>query len=152
MYRKLLERAAEEQQAHQSRLQPPATIEQIESLQLKAIEQLGMALPTEYTDFLKSTNGYAWNGVSLYPSENSTATGETAVLYGILEQNAVFLASRNYSEFILIGEDNLDYYLYNTQSRQYEARDRVPLDYAYETFGTFKDLAEYAINKSLGQT
>ncbi len=111
-----------------------------------------MALPTEYTDFLKSTNGYAWNGVSLYPSENSTATGETAVLYGILEQNAVFLASRNYSEFILIGEDNLDYYLYNTQSRQYEARDRVPLDYAYETFGTFKDLAEYAINKSLGQT
>ncbi|HEX2271580.1 MAG TPA: YrhA family protein, partial [Pyrinomonadaceae bacterium] len=66
MYQQLLARVAEEKRRFGSAPQPPATEEQLQRLVEDSRRELHTALPDDYLDFLRISNGVDWNGVVIY--------------------------------------------------------------------------------------
>jgi hypothetical protein len=74
------------------RLNPPCDEEQIMLLQTNAARQLGRPLPEPFIDFLRITDGFTENGVTIYSSKSAPYLGRVGnnrqiMAADILEEN-----------------------------------------------------------------
>ena len=97
-------------------------------------------LPQEYADFLAKLNGFAWNGIEFYSTDQVTDPETNYMLCDIVSanesfviQNEGFLEVKNY---VMLGRSDEDIYVYNTTNGRYEVLDRDGRDVMekYETF------------------
>lgn len=102
----------------------PATKKDISLCQDDMSNMKFPSLPPGYADFLKLLNGFAWNGIEFYSTDQVTDTDTGYMLLDIVSANEQF---RVYFEqlphCIILGRSDMDWYVYNTQSGRYEVID-----------------------------
>jgi hypothetical protein len=105
-------------------LRPPATADAIQMLRANAIATWGEAVPDEFTDMLKSTNGVQINGAYFKEAENF-----------VLENRDVF----DPRVMVLGNSGSVDWYVFDRQDRQFHI---TTLGSPSDRFGTFQTFDE----------
>jgi len=97
-------------------------------------------IPQGYADFLAKLNGFAWNGIEFYstdqvtdPETDYTINDIVSANEGFAEINSGFLEVKNY---VLLGRADEELYVYNKKNGRYEALDITGRDVMeeYEIF------------------
>ena len=103
---------------------------------------LGLTLPDEYAAFLKKLNGFSWNGIELFSTDQVTDTETNYTLMDIVSMNEQF---RRYHEELehcfFFGRVDDDLYVYNTakENKRWEILDMSGGD-VMEEYDTFEEL------------
>lgn len=122
-------------------LQPPASDEQIETLVAEAREMLGVELPAEYLEFLRTVNGLYWDNLRMYASANIPQDDPNHPIEGVVDINLEFReAFEPYNDLLIFGySGNLDTYVLEIPSGKFQILDQVSLSLT-KNFKTFDKL------------
>jgi hypothetical protein len=96
-----------------------------------------VTLPALYVDFLKQLNGFAWNGIEFFSTDQVTDLETGYMLNDIVSANEDFIAyNEGLEHCVLLGRADDDLYVYNTKNKKYEILDMTGRDIMeeYETF------------------
>ena len=142
-YQKILKQAQEEVARFEGIWQPPCSTADIEELKEKVRVELHAELPEGYTDFLKTTDGYNWNSVFIYASKK-TENFE----YDFIEMNALRRDLDWINDFLIFGSNDMDEFVYQISTGQFQTRDRVPFDLV-RTFASFDEMIAHVLQENL---
>lgn len=111
------------------RVEPGATPEELADFELRFGRFFGYPVPSEYADFLRSMNGYEFNGLIIYGTHNSTVNPHASPL-DLIEMNEVARDSERVEleTIALLGEDSLGVLSFDFVKNEYQYRDRIGLD------------------------
>jgi hypothetical protein len=105
------------------------------------IMEFAAPIPDGYVEFLKQLNGFAWNGIEFFSTDQVTDPETDYTLNDIVtanedfaEQNGDFLEIKNY---MLLGRADDDLYVYNAANGRYEVLDMTGRD-VMEEYKTFE--------------
>lgn len=116
----------------------PATGEDIRLCNKDLLKMKFPLLPEGYAAFLGMLNGFAWNGVEFFSTDQVTDTESAFTLPDIVTANEDFTECNQGLEHCLcLGRADEDLYVYNTTSGRYEALDMTGRD-VMEDFETFE--------------
>ena len=121
----------------------PASSEDLKMCTEDMAEMEFPPIPKGYTDFLSKLNGFAWNGIEFFSTDQVTDTETNYTLNDIVsaneqffEYNEDFLDVENY---VYLGRSDMDLYVYNATNGRYEVLDDVGRD-VMEDFETFEEM------------
>ncbi|MBH1930197.1 YrhA family protein [Serratia rubidaea] len=92
----------------------------------------------QYGEFARISDGIDFDGIIFHPLSKE-------------DENNIFLNNDILSEekgfydesldgFIVIGSNDTDTFVFNTENKKWEARDRIAIDYVYDSCDTLSDL------------
>jgi hypothetical protein len=85
-----------------------------------------ISLPDGYVQFLKMLNGFAWNGIEFFSTDQVTNTETDYTLLDIVSANEDFQEYyEGFTYMVHLGQANDDVYVYNTKNGRYEIRSIV---------------------------
>ena len=97
-------------------------------------------VPQGYVDFLRKVNGFAWNGIEFYSTDQVTDPETEYTLMDIVSMNEDFIDyNPEQSEKVLLGRADDDLYTYNTSNGKYEVLDFTGHD-VMEEYDDFETL------------
>ena len=95
-------------------------------------------VPQGYAGFLGRLNGFAWNGIEFFSTDQVTDPGTWYTLNDIVSANEGFVGcNEGLGHCVLLGRADDDLFVYNTKNRRYEALDMTGRD-VMEDFETFE--------------
>ncbi len=98
------------------------------------------SLPEGYVDFLKMLNGFAWNGIEFYSTDQVTDEETGYILSDIVSANVNFgQQNDDLAHCLQLGRSDEDVYVYNTANEHYEVLDRTGRD-VMEEYDNFETL------------
>ena len=115
----------------------PATTEDLKSCQEDMTDEEMPIIPHEYCDFLSKLNGFAWNGIEFYSTDQVTDNDSGYMLNDIVSANESFVRFNEvFGHCVQLGRADEDLFVYNTQNGRYEVLDMTSRDVMeeYETF------------------
>jgi hypothetical protein len=116
----------------------PATAEDLKLCQKDMADTEMPPIPQEYTDFLSRLNGFAWNGIEFFSTDQVTDTESDFTLNDIVSANEDFTRHNEGLEHcVYLGRADDDLYVYNTKNGHYEVLDMTGRD-VMEEFGSFE--------------
>ena len=116
----------------------PASQEDLELCQKDMKEMEFPPIPQGYADFLHKLNGFAWNGIEFYSTDQVTDTDTNYMLNDIVSANEMFNEyNEGFEHCVFLGRADDDLYVYNTQNGRYEVMDMTGRD-VMEDFETFE--------------
>ena len=116
----------------------PATAEDLKVCQKDMADTELPPIPQEYADFLGRLNGFAWNGVEFFSTDQVTDPETDYMLNDIVSANESFVEkNEGLAHCVLLGRADDDLYVYNTQNQRYEVLDMTGRD-VMEDFDTFE--------------
>lgn len=135
-------------------LQPPCSEDELAVLKRRSESELGATLPEGYCEFLRQTDGLAWNGVHIYGSRRAPLAGhEGGEVMGLIEENLEWremLADiAEYEHLLVLGFSDLDHYVYDLRTGQYVVKAGGSSD-VFARYKTFEELFEHAARLALG--
>lgn len=94
-------------------------------------------IPGEYVEFLKISNGFAWNGFEFYGTYQVRENSSGYILNDIVSVNE----SDEYIDrnVLILGACDEDYYVYNAENKKYQCFDRMGRC-EIETYESFIDM------------
>jgi hypothetical protein len=107
---------------HGAMIVRPATDEDIKQCNADFIE-CGMekSLPVGYADFLKKLNGFAWNGIEFFSTDQVTDPETSFMLNDIVSANESFVEyNEGLTHCVQLGRADEDLFVYNTTNGKYE--------------------------------
>jgi hypothetical protein len=119
----------------------PATKKDISDCQ-KDLEELALELlPEGFVNFLMGQNGFAWNGVEFYSTDQVRAADDPDgyCLMDIVTMNDEFNDRFELDEKVLLGRSDEDYFTYNIETLKYEVLEAGSWE-AMEEYETFDEL------------
>jgi hypothetical protein len=137
------------------KIQPPASIDEVEELRAKAARELNYSLPTFYLDLLQITDGIACNGNQLYGSSPRKIAGfedrEGHMILGLVDANLIWREYAPNNQYIFFAESGDRLYCHNLINGKFESVDRITkeLTYAPSSFDTCEELLELLLNHML---
>ena len=130
----------------------PATNKDIDRCNKDFTESgLKVTLPDEYVKFLKKLNGFAWNGIELYSTDQVTDPETNFTLNDIVSANEQFLKyNEGFEHCFYFGRVDDDLYVYNTtkENKRWEVLDLVGRD-VMEEYDTFEELFAGEVGKGI---
>jgi len=117
-------------------LQPPCAEQAVRALRLRVHEELGMALPLEFQEFLRLADGLNWNGLYLYSSAD------------LVESNLDQRAVGGLEDVLVFGNDSLDLFTWRASTGEFQVLDLVPRQ-VMETLPSFDALMGVALARCL---
>jgi hypothetical protein len=94
-------------------------------------------LPQGYADFLRKLNGFAWNGIEFFSTDQVTDPETDYMLNDIVSSNEMFTTyNADFEHCVFLGRCDDDLYVYNTKNGRYEVLDMTSRD-MMEDFETF---------------
>ena len=115
----------------------PASEKDIKMCQEDMAEMEFPLLPQGYVDFLLMLNGFAWNGIEFFSTDQVTDTETGYMLNDIVSANEMFVdCNEGLEHCVYLGRSDDDLYVYNTQNTRYEVLDMTSRD-VMEDFETF---------------
>ena len=117
----------------------PADSKDLTLCQKELAEYKKPAMPQDYVDFLRIANGFAWNGVLFYSTDQVTDPEDGFTLDDIVSANEDFEERTDTDGKLLIGRSDEDLFVYNPQEKIYEVLDFTSLD-QMETYDSFESL------------
>ena len=115
----------------------PATTEDLKSCQEDMADEEMPLIPQGYCDFLSKLNGFAWNGVEFYSTDQVTDNDTGFMLNDIVSANESFVEhNTGFGHCVHLGRADEDLFVYNTHNERYEVLDMTGRDVMeeYETF------------------
>jgi hypothetical protein len=122
------------------------------------LTKLGLELlPQGYIDFLKKNNGFAWNGIVFYSTDQVTEVGSSGCqnnpnsfrIMDLAAMNDEFNERYELDEKVLLGRADEDYYTYDIETKRYEALELESRE-PWEEFNSFEDLFFFTVGGRLG--
>jgi hypothetical protein len=107
---------------------------------------LRSAPPFEYLDFLRLHNGFAGNGLFLYSTQRTPLLDCDGVNLGFVEVNLNWRDLDWMSDYLVLGDSDMDVYVFEVVSNRFQVRDRQAFDNVFEEFSKFDELLEYIAN------
>ena len=91
----------------------------------KDMAEIGLpAIPQGYIDFLRGVNGFAWNGIEFFSTDQVTDTETNYMLNDIVSANEDWTDySDDFKGLVLLGRADDDLFVYNTANQKYEVLD-----------------------------
>jgi len=80
-------------------------------------------VPQGYIDFLRNVNGFAWNGIEFYSTDQVTDPETEYTLNDIVSANEDFFEYNDIPDIVLLGRADDDLYVYNTVTKKYDVLD-----------------------------
>ena len=106
-------------------------------------------LPLGYVDFLKKCNGFAWNGIEFYSTDQVYDPESDYTLLDIVSTNDDFSDNYEMDDRVLLGRADDDYYTYNIETKKYEILEYTSTD-LMEEFDSFEELFHDVVGTRLG--
>ena len=129
----------------------PADDTEIEKCDRDLREMGLLPLPEGYARFLKSANGYAWNGFEFFGTDRCKEDSSDYVLKNIVEFNEYIRERMGCSDDVLVlGRFDEDIYIYDYSESRYKAIDRLTSMDADE-FEDFEDLLTSTVGLYAGE-
>jgi hypothetical protein len=122
----------------------PATQAEIASVQQSSIACLGSPLPPGYLKLLATTNGFIWNGLTVFAAKARKLPMEREVwIPGFVEENEGHRLDRpEYADYLVFAQNDLDHFLWCISDRAFLT---VSLG-SGDVFGTFPDFESLIIS------
>ncbi|MGD9638042.1 MAG: YrhA family protein [Alphaproteobacteria bacterium] len=118
----------------------PADSKDLTLCQKELAEYKKPAMPKDYVDFLRIANGFAWNGIQFYSTDQVTDPDDGFTLDDIVSANEDFEERSELAEGkLLLGRSDEDLYTYDPEAKLYEVLDFTSLD-QMETYSSFEEL------------
>ncbi len=129
----------------------PASEEDIAECQEDLIDIGLEPLPEGYIDFLKKINGFAWNGIEFYSTDQvvEAANPDGYRLMDLVTMNDEFNDMYELDEKVLLGRSDIDYYTYNIGTEKYEVLEFESRE-TMDEFETFEALFRFTVGGRLG--
>ena len=115
----------------------PATSGDLKLCQKDMADMKFPSVPQGYAEFLSRLNGFAWNGIEFFSTDQVTDPETDYMLNDIVSANEQFAeCNDNLRHCVQLGRADDDLYVYNTQNQRYEVVDMDGRDVMeeYETF------------------
>ena len=107
----------------------PASVEDLELCQKDMSEMELPPIPQGYAEFLSRLNGFAWNGIEFFSTDQVTDPDTEYMLNDIVSANEDFTEqNEGLGHCVLLGRADDDLYVYNTQNGHYEVLDMTGRD------------------------
>lgn len=116
----------------------------------KDMAEIGLPpVPQGYIDFLREVNGFAWNGIEFFSTDQVTDPESNYTLNDIVTANEDFVEYNDDLEgCVLLGRADDDLYVYNTVNEKYEVLDFTGHD-VMEDYDAFDALFEGVVSPRL---
>jgi hypothetical protein len=116
----------------------PATAKDLKMCQ-EDMKEIGFPpIPQDYACFLSKLNGFAWNGIEFFSTDQVTDTETNYTLNDIVSANEMFVEhNEDFSHCVFLGRADDDLFVYNSKNRRYEVIDMTGQD-VMEDFETFE--------------
>ena len=116
----------------------------------KDMAEIGLPpVPHGYIDFLREVNGFAWNGIEFFSTDQVTDPVSNYTLNDIVTANEDFAEySDDLAGCVLLGRADDDLYVYNTSNEKYEVLDFTGHD-VMEDFDAFDAMFEGVVTPRL---
>ncbi len=113
----------------------------------KDMAEIGLPpVPHGYIDFLRDVNGFAWNGIEFFSTDQVTDPESGYTLNDIVTANEDFADYGDDLEgFVLLGRADDDLYVYNVANEKYEVLDFTGHD-VMEDYDTFDAMFEGVVS------
>ena len=112
---------------HGAMIVRPATAKDLKQCQKEMKEMSFPPIPQGYCDFLSMLNGFAWNGIEFFSTDQVTDPETNFMLNDIVSANEHFVEVNDdflsASDYVLLGRSDMDIYVYNTKNGRYEVLD-----------------------------
>ena len=100
---------------------------------------MNLTLPDGYVWFLKQLNGFAWNGIEMYSTDQVTDPETNYTLNDIVSANEQFRRlNEGFEHCFYFGRCDDDLYVYNTKNKRWEVLDMTGRD-VMEEYGGFEE-------------
>jgi len=129
----------------------PASDDDIDQCQHDLVDLSLEPLPQGYVDFLKKCNGFAWNGIEFYSTDQIVEADNPSSfrLMDLVSMNDEFNDLYELDDKVLLGRADEDYYTYDIETQKYEALELETRE-AWEEFDTFEELFLFTVGARLG--
>ena len=116
----------------------------------KDMAEIGLPpVPQGYIDFLREVNGFAWNGIEFFSTDQVTDPESNYTLNDIVTANEDFAEyNDDLQGCVLLGRADDDLYVYNTNNEKYEVLDFTGHD-VMEDFDAFDAMFEGVVSPRL---
>ena len=116
----------------------------------KDMAEIGLpAIPQGYIDFLRGVNGFAWNGIEFFSTDQVTDTETNYMLNDIVSANEDWADySDDFKGLVLLGRADDDLFVYNTANQKYEVLDFTAHD-VMDDFDTFDAMFEDVVSSRM---
>jgi hypothetical protein len=116
----------------------PATVKDLKLCQKDMADTGFPPIPQGYTDFLSNLNGFAWNGIEFFSTDQVTDPETDYMLNDIVSANEGFAEyNEGLEHCVYLGRADDDLYVFNTKNGRYEVLDMSGRD-VMESFETFQ--------------
>lgn len=106
---------------------PPAKEEMINPFRMTlARNKIPMPAP-DYFKFLSLCDGLTYNGLKLYGIETHRREEKNYTFPSLLEVNVDFMGRNRTKDFIILGEQDEDLFVYHSKEKNYQIVDRMDL-------------------------
>ena len=134
---------------HSAMICKPATDPDIEQCQ-KDLEEMALEpLPDDYIDFLKTTNGFAWNGIEFFSTYRVTDPDSRYTLMDLVSMNDEFNELYELDDYVYLGRADDDYYVFDIENENYHILELSSRE-SMEEFETFEELFADTVGGRLG--
>jgi hypothetical protein len=148
-YKLLLEQISAKASRYGESLQPPCDAKAVDSLRLRAREQLRLEIPPGYAEFLMLHNGLDWDGLVIYASETCPISGYVdRFIEGLVESNLGFRDNARMKRFLVLGDSGLELYVYEPEENAYSTIERVSLE-RNQSFASFSEMLAAALRSRM---
>jgi hypothetical protein len=147
MYQDLLREHIEDKKRYGESPQAPCSPEALGRLGQRAQDELGVAVPQAYLDFLALTNGLDSNGLVIYAAETCPVVGyedKDMRILGLVEANQLWWDSPPRKGFLAFGDSSMDVYVYDIAESKYRIISRQGIR-SGEEFPSFEAMLHKAL-------
>ncbi|WP_242228600.1 YrhA family protein [Bacillus cereus group sp. BfR-BA-01323] len=131
------------------KLNKPAKDTEVQRLRERVKESFNIDLPNEYEEFLRTVNGFEFDGLIIYgvdPSLLETERDET--VYGLLENNKIWYENEFQKEYLFFGDSNIAWFCKSLSDGTYFELDK-PSGTVMNTYNDFNTMLEEALKITL---
>jgi len=129
-------------------VQPPCSTDAVERLRFESRVELFCDVAAEYIDFLRISNGVAWNGLHIYASETGPLAGyEDRIdryIDGFVDANLEWREYEPHKDYLYFADSSISLYAYNLVEARYEIQDQCSMD-VVEVLPSFDHLIASAL-------
>jgi hypothetical protein len=148
-YQQLLKQISAKSKEDGESLQPPCSAKDLTDLQAQARKELGVELPSGYTEFLRQHDGLDWNGLVIFASKTVPIVGyKDRFIEGFIDWNLEFRDDDWKNQYVVFGDSGMDLYVFEPKRKKYSARDCVSLD-QNESYKSFEEMITAALRQHL---
>lgn len=126
----------------------PASAKDLAQCQKDMAEIELAPVPQGYIDFLRKYNGFAWNGIEFYSTDQVTDPETEYTLNDVVTANETFADYNDMPNIVLLGRADDDLYVYDTETKKYDVLDFTGKD-VMEEYDTFDALFEEVVGSRM---